>query len=66
VVDSTGAGDAFVAVFAHSVLGGQTLLRSALAANAAGVLSATSVGAQTRTITAAELVALLPKEKAQK
>lgn len=60
VVDTTGSGDTFVAAFAHAVLGGQPLASSALAANAAGVLSATSVGAQTRAITAADLSALLP------
>ncbi|GGJ72519.1 carbohydrate kinase family protein [Deinococcus aquiradiocola] len=60
VVDTTGAGDAFVAAFAHSVLSGQTLASSALAANAAGVFSATSVGAQTRTITPEDLQALMP------
>jgi ribokinase len=60
VVDTTGAGDAFAAAFAHAVLSGLPLSSSALAANAAGVLSATSVGAQTRAITAAELNALMP------
>jgi len=36
------------------------LASSALAANAAGVFSATSVGAQTRTITPEDLQALMP------
>jgi ribokinase len=60
VIDTTGSGDTFVAAFAHAVLSGQPLSSSALAANAAGVLSATSIGAQTRAITAADLNALLP------
>ncbi|WP_425147366.1 carbohydrate kinase family protein [Deinococcus sp.] len=61
VIDSTGSGDTFVAAFAHAVLSGQPLTKSALAANAAGVLSATSVGAQTRNISAGDLDALLDK-----
>ncbi|MFC4452402.1 carbohydrate kinase family protein [Deinococcus sonorensis] len=59
VVDSTGAGDIFVAVLAHAALSGATLAQAARAANAAGALSATSVGAQTRPITTADLDAAL-------
>ncbi|WP_420595876.1 carbohydrate kinase family protein [Deinococcus sp.] len=58
VVDTTGAGDAFVAAFAHAALGGRPLAEAARLGNAAGVLSATSLGAQTRPITVAELEAL--------
>jgi ribokinase len=55
VVDSTGAGDTFTAAFAHAVLNGAPLPRAARAANAAGALAATTVGAQSREITAADL-----------
>lgn len=55
VVDSTGAGDTFVAVFAHAILSGKTLPEAARAANAAGALAATKVGAQARPITEADL-----------
>lgn len=61
VVDSTGAGDTFTATFAHAVLGGLTMAQAAKAANAAGALAATSVGAQERPITAADLADVLPK-----
>ena len=55
VVDTTGAGDAFVAAFAHAVLGGKSMAQAARLGNAAGVLSATSLGAQARPISASEL-----------
>ncbi|UWX63993.1 carbohydrate kinase family protein [Deinococcus rubellus] len=55
VVDTTGAGDTFVAAFAHAALSGRPLAEAAKLGNAAGVLSATSLGAQARTISAAEL-----------
>ncbi|MBB6097427.1 ribokinase [Deinobacterium chartae] len=58
VVDSTGAGDTFSAVFAHGVLSGMSMKEAARAANAAGALAATSVGAQTRAISQSDLQAL--------
>ncbi len=59
LVDSTGSGDTFSAVFAHAVLSGKTLRQAARAANAAGAISATAVGAQSRAITAQDLLAHL-------
>lgn len=58
VVDSTGAGDTFVAAFAHAILSGEPLANAARFANAAGALAATTVGAQTRPITQQDLAAL--------
>lgn len=55
VIDTTGAGDTFTAAFAHYVLGGQPLAKAARAANAAGALASTTVGAQSREITTADL-----------
>ncbi len=55
IVDSTGAGDTFTAAFAHAILSGQSVVASARAANAAGALAATQVGAQTRNITVQDL-----------
>lgn len=55
VVDSTGAGDTFTAAFAHCVLKGQSLAQAARAANVAGALASTSVGAQSQKITTADL-----------
>ncbi|WP_102125456.1 carbohydrate kinase family protein [Deinococcus planocerae] len=55
VVDSTGAGDTFTATFAHAALTGLPLPQAARAANAAGALAATRVGAQARPITPADL-----------
>jgi ribokinase len=59
ILDTTGAGDAFAAAFAHAVLSGQGMSAAARAGNAAGVLSATSFGAQSRAITLGELSTLL-------
>lgn len=59
VVDTTGAGDTFVAVFAHAILSGQKLAQAARAANAAGALAATKVGAQAKAITEAEIAVAL-------
>ena len=55
VVDTTGAGDTFVAAFAHAALSGKPLAEAARLGNAAGVLSATSLGAQARPISVSEL-----------
>lgn len=60
-VDSTGAGDTFVAVFAHAILSGQGMADAARAANAAGALAATKVGAQSRPITQQDLVSALAR-----
>ncbi len=61
VVDSTGAGDTFVAVFAHAILSGQKMADAARAANAAGALAGTKIGAQSRPITEQEIVSVLAK-----
>ncbi|WP_027482763.1 carbohydrate kinase family protein [Deinococcus pimensis] len=61
IVDTTGAGDTFVAVFAHAILSGQKLASAARAANAAGALAATKVGAQSRNITEAEIATVISK-----
>ena len=45
VLDSTGAGDAFVAAFLQAKLRGWPVLEAALAANAAGAAAATVIGA---------------------
>ncbi|UBV43713.1 carbohydrate kinase family protein [Deinococcus taeanensis] len=60
VVDSTGAGDTFTAVFAHAILAGAGMSAAARAANTAGALAATGFGAQERPITQADLAAVLP------
>jgi len=46
VIDSTGAGDAYTAAFAASVMEGHDLLEAARRGNVAGALVATHVGAQ--------------------
>lgn len=63
VIDSTGAGDTFTATFAHAILSGSSMAEAAKAANVAGALAATSVGAQERTVTPADLAGVLPKAK---
>ena len=55
VVDSTGAGDTFTAAFAHAILSGASVPEAARAANTAGALAATGIGAQETLITAADL-----------
>jgi ribokinase len=45
VVDSTGAGDAFTAAFLQARLRGWPVLEAAIAANAAGAVAATTIGA---------------------
>ncbi|GEM45282.1 carbohydrate kinase family protein [Deinococcus cellulosilyticus] len=59
VVDSTGAGDTFSAVFAHAILSGKPLKQAAKMANLAGALAATAVGAQRKTITQTDLESVL-------
>lgn len=61
VVNSTGAGDTFTAAFAHSIMSGLSLSKSARAANAAGALAATAVGAQSEEITPKDLERVLSK-----
>ncbi|HWG83877.1 MAG TPA: carbohydrate kinase family protein [Deinococcales bacterium] len=56
VVDSTGAGDAFTAAFAHAVLSGFDMRQSARYANVAGALVATAVGAQAMPLSHQDLV----------
>ena len=56
VVDSTGAGDAFTAAFAHAILAGMDIRRAARYANVAGALVATRVGAQSGAFTHADLL----------
>jgi len=59
VVDTTAAGDAFVAGFAVALAGGRDLERAVGFANAAGALATTRLGAQPSLPTAAEVEALL-------
>lgn len=55
VVDTTGAGDAYTAAFAHAILMGKDPLEAARMGNYAGSLAAGAVGAQGRLITAKDL-----------
>ncbi|GAA6733799.1 carbohydrate kinase family protein [Thermus oshimai] len=48
IVDSTGAGDAYTAAFAHALLSGKGPLEAGRLANLAGALAATAFGAQGR------------------
>jgi ribokinase len=48
IVDSTGAGDAYTAAFAHAILSGKKPVEAARLANLAGALAATGLGAQGR------------------
>ncbi|WP_243028586.1 carbohydrate kinase family protein [Thermus albus] len=50
IVDSTGAGDAYTAAFAHAILSGKSPLEAGRLANLAGALAATAIGAQGRLI----------------
>jgi ribokinase len=50
IVDSTGAGDAYTAAFAHAILSGKRPVEAARLANLAGALAATGLGAQGRLI----------------
>lgn len=55
VVDTTGAGDAFTAAFAHAVMEGHDVFAAARQGNLAGSLAATAVGAQGRLVTLSDL-----------
>ncbi|RTH17329.1 carbohydrate kinase family protein [Thermus scotoductus] len=48
IVDTTGAGDAYTAAFAHALLSGRSPLEAGRLANLAGALAATGLGAQGR------------------
>lgn len=62
-VDSTGAGDAFVAAFLQAGLRGWTIAEAALAANAAGAVAASFVGAGTKLPAAREVAALIRRQR---
>lgn len=62
-VDSTGAGDAFVAAFLQARLRGWPTIEAALAANAAGALATTVVGAGQSLPGAREVAALLRAQR---
>ncbi|APD09774.1 carbohydrate kinase family protein [Thermus brockianus] len=55
IVDSTGAGDAYTAAFAHAILEGKSPVEAGRLANLAGALAATGLGAQGRLITLEDL-----------
>ena len=57
VVDTTGAGDAFTAAFAHGVMQGLPLVEAARLGNIAGALATTAVGAQGRLVSPEDLAA---------
>lgn len=59
VVDTTGAGDAFAGVLAAWIAAGRTLDEAITAANGAGALAVSAVGARTGMPTAADLDAFL-------
>ncbi len=50
VVDSTGAGDAYTAAFAHAILSGLSPMEAGRMGNLAGALAATALGAQGRVL----------------
>lgn len=56
VVDTTGAGDAYTAAFAHAILEGKDPFMAARVGNLAGSLAASAVGAQGRLITEKDLL----------
>ncbi len=62
-VDSTGAGDAFVAAFLQGRMRGWSLAESAVAANAAGALAASVVGAGVNLPGRREVAKLLRQER---
>ena len=55
IVDSTGAGDADTAAFAHAILEGLSPVEAGRLANLAGALAATAIGAQGRPVTLEDL-----------
>lgn len=57
-LDSTGAGDAHTAAFAHAIMGGADLIRAARIANLAGALATTAVGGQGRLVTLSDIEAM--------
>jgi ribokinase len=63
VLDSTGAGDAFVAAFLQAKLRGWPELEAAVVANAAGAVAASVVGAGERLPTLSQVTALLRKSR---
>jgi|HubBroStandDraft_2_1064218.scaffolds.fasta_scaffold13397_4 ribokinase len=64
-VDSTGAGDAFVAAFLQARLRGWPTVEGAIAANAAGALATTAVGAGQNLPGQREVAALLSAQRLQ-
>jgi ribokinase len=66
VLDTTGAGDAFTAAFAHAVLSGFALSRAVSYANVAGALAALAVGAQGATLHHPDILSRLEEREAQK
>jgi ribokinase len=62
-VDSTGAGDAFVAAFLQARLRGWPMIEGALVGNAAGALAATVVGAGENLPSARDVTALLQTQR---
>ena len=63
VLDSTGAGDAFVAAFLQARLRGWPELDAAVVANAAGAVAASVVGAGEKLPTLSQIAALLQKSR---
>lgn len=59
VVDTTGAGDAFTAAFAHAVLQGYDMRQAARYANVAGAMATMNTGAQSTVVTHQDLLARL-------
>ena len=55
IIDSTGAGDYFTAVFAHAIMQGHEIRTAATMANIAGALNATHVGAQSYDISVEDI-----------
>ncbi len=61
VVDSTGAGDAFAAAFAHAVMSKMEMRQAVRYANVAGALAASSVGAQGASLNHEDILKKLKK-----
>ncbi|MFN3266319.1 MAG: carbohydrate kinase family protein [Deinococcales bacterium] len=66
VVDTTGAGDAFSAAFAHGVLSAFALPRAVAYANIAGAMATLAVGAQGTKLLHTDILAKLEQYEAQK